>query len=316
MSSIKVILGGLFFFCFSYGAVAQETGLELLTLGPGSKALGLNEAVTAELLGASNLYSNPANLALEQSSSLDADYTLWVGDLTHTNAGINFRKGPRALAFGFLGSQADDIQLRGDQAGPAEGTFNISFLSLSSGYAYKIGPLALGGTIQYLREEYYVNNASGYAVNFGAASQVWNDRVTLGASLLNWGKMNELRSQSTPLPTSFRTGFDAEILTFTPPNNENLPVVLSLKNDWIFPVKTPNNTTQSDSGKNPYTNIAVEFEIAHTILLRSGYKSGDTVRPWSAGVGIDMGSILVNYAMIPFETGYGTVHSMGISYRF
>jgi len=317
MNKIRLItLAVIILGCIGTTATAQESGLELLNIGPGTQALGLNDAVTAELLGASNLYSNPANLALEPKSSLNADYTLWIGDLTHAHAAINLKNDQRGLAFGFIGSQADDIPLRGNQAGPPEGTFAVSFLSLSGGYAYKLGPIALGGAFQYLREEYYTYNASGYAANFGAATQLWDNRIRLGASLLNVGQMNELRNESTTLPTTFRTGFSAEVITFTPPENDNLPITVFLKNDWIIPLQTENGTTQGTSSSDPFTNIALEFDIADTIQLRTGYKTGNTERPWSAGAGVAVGSITAQYALIPFKTGFGTVHSLGLSYQF
>jgi len=317
MNTIKFFISSvLLFLCLGMSVAAQESGLELLTIGPGTKALGLNDAVTAELLGASNLYSNPANLALEPSSSLNADYTLWIGDLTHAHASINLKNARRGLAFGFIGSQADDIPLRGNQAGPPEGTFAVSFISLSGGYAYNLGPIALGGTFQYLREEYYTFNASGYAANLGAATQLWDNRIHLGASLLNWGDMNELRNEATTLPTNFRVGFNAQVITFTPPENGNLPITLYLKNDWIIPIQTERGTTQGRSSSDPHTNIALEFDIADTIVIRTGYKTGDTVRHWSAGAGVKVGSITANYALIPFETGFGTVHSLGLGYQF
>lgn len=306
----------LLFLCISSTVFAQETGLELLTIGPDSKALGLNEAITAELLGASNLYTNPANLAFEYSSSLTAAYTLWIGDLTHTHAAANLRKGSRALAFGFLGSQVDDIPLRGNQPGPSDGSFTVSTISLSGGYAYRLGPIALGGTIQYLREEYYIYNASGWAANIGASARFWDNRVHIGTSLLNMGEMNELRNEASPLPTTFRAGFDAELLTFTAPKNSDLPITLYLKNDVVIPLQATSGTTQSDPKDNIYTNIALEFNIADAIALRTGYKTGDTVRPWSAGTAIAVSSVTINYALIPFKTGYGTVHSIGLQYRF
>ncbi|WP_171032780.1 PorV/PorQ family protein [Fodinibius saliphilus] len=296
-------------------AYSQQTGLDLLTIGPGTQALGFNEVVTAEQLGASNLYSNPANLALESSSSLNADYTLWIGDLSHTHAAVNFKKGERGIAFGFTGAQDDDIILR-NQAGPAEGSFAINLLSLSAGYAYKVGPIAIGGTFQYLREEYYIYNASGYATNWGIASRFWNKRLQIGVSLLNLGKMDELINEATPLPTTLRGGFNAKLFTFTPPENDDLPVTVNLKNDWTFPLTVSNKTTQTTEERELYTSVALEFNIAETIMLRSGYKTGDTVRPWTAGAGIIVGSVIANYAIIPFETGFGTVHSLGLSYRF
>lgn len=294
---------------------AQESGLELLTIGPGTKALALNETVTASLLGASDIYSNPANLALEPSSSLNADYTLWIADLSLGHAAVNFKKGPRALAFGFMGAQTDNIALRGNQAGPSNGTFSISFLSLSGAYAHQIGPVTLGGAIQYLWEEYYIYNASGYSANFGAAAKLWNNRIHLGTSLLNIGKMDELRSEASTLPTRFKAGINIELITFTAPQN-NFPITMHLLNDWVVPTNAIQNTTQSTKRAAPYTTMAVQFEVAETLTLQSGYNTGDTVRPWSAGTEFTIGSVRANYSLIPFETGFGTVHSLGISYQF
>lgn len=300
---------------FGILTTAQESGLDILTIGPGTKALGLNEAVTAELLGPSSLYSNPANLAMEQSSSLNADYTLWIGDLTHTHAGVNLRRNDRALAFGFLSSQANNSSLRSNTSS-ANGLFDINSISISGGYAYRLGKISLGAAIQYLREEYNIYNASGYAASLGAAGQFWDGRLRVGASLLSLGEMNKLRNQSTELPTTFKTGFTADLFTFVPPKNPELPIAVSIKNDVVFSIEHPVTTTQENQSKQPYTNIALEFTVAEMIALLTGYKTGDTVRPWSAGFGIDADLISAHYAIIPFETGFGTVHSLGLNYQF
>lgn len=311
-----LILIGAILLGLNGNIIAQQSGMDILTIGPDTKALGLNEAVTAELLGASSIYTNPANLAFDSTSSANAAYTLWIGDLTHTHAAVNLRKESRALAFGFLGSQVDGIPLRGNQPGPPDGSFTVSTISLSGGYAYKFGPIALGGTIQYLWEEYYIYNASGFAVNVGASTQLWNDKIMIGTSLLNWGNMDDLRNESTPLPTTFRAGFDAELFTFFPPENEDLPITVNLKNDLVVPLQSSPGTTQEDPTDDVYTNIAVEFNIMDIIHLRTGYKTGDTVRHWSAGAGINVGAFTADYALVPFETGFGTVHSFGLRYRF
>jgi hypothetical protein len=187
---------------------------------------------------------------------------------------------------------------------------------LSGGYAYRLGPLALGASLQYLREEYYFYNASGYAANFGAAAQVWDNRIRIGAGLLNLGEMSKLRNQPTDLPATFRTGFSADLFTFITPQNEDLPISVALKNDVIFPLQKTPQTTQGNSSPQIYSNIAIEISVAKIIALRTGYKTGDTVRPWSAGLGLDMEWISADYAIIPFETGFGTVHSLGLQYQF
>jgi hypothetical protein len=189
-------------------------------------------------------------------------------------------------------------------------------LSLSGGYAYKLGPVALGGTAQYIREDYYIYNASGYAVSFGAASQFWDDRIRIGTSLLNVGEMNELRNEATPMPTTFKVGANARLLTFMPPENDDLPITVYLNADLVKPIESTNTTTQEEPSLDPYSNIAVEFDVADVIIVRGGYKTGDTERHWSVGAGITVGTIVANYAMIPFSTGFGTAHSVGISYQF
>ena len=317
MINIKqFILSSILLFSISSASSAQQAGFDLLTIGPDAKTLGLNGTVTAELLGSASLYTNPANLVLESSSSLNATYTLWIGDLTHTHAGVNLRKGSRALAFGFLGSQVDGIPLRGNQPGPPDGSFTVSSISLSGAYAYRVGPLALGATLQYLREEYYIYNASGYAVNIGASTQIFDDRIQIGTTLLNLGSMDELRNEATTLPTTFRAGYNAELFTFTPPENQNLPISVFLKNDVVVPIKSQSGTTQGNDDNELYTSVALEFDIANIIALRSGFRTGNTVRHWSAGASVNVEAFSVNYALIPFETGFGTAHSIGISYKF
>lgn len=312
----RIFYIAIFFVGISYAALGQQSGLDILTIGPNTKALGLNEAVTAELLGASNLYTNPANLVLEDHSTLNAAYTLWIGDLNHTHAGVNIKKESQAFAFGFLGSEVDDIPQRGNQPGPPNGSFSVSSLALSGGYARKLGPVALGATIQYLREQYYIYSASGFAFNFGASTLLWDDRLRLGTSLVNVGEMDNLRNESTTLPTSFRAGYDIELFTFTPPENEELPITVNLKHDLVVPMQSQSGTTQGNATDNTYTNIALEFNIMNIMNLRTGYKTGDTVRHWSAGAGFTIGSFTANYALIPFETGFGTAHSIGLQYRF
>lgn len=303
-------------FGFVTGSHAQESGLNILTIGPNSRAFGLNEAVTADLNGASNIYTNPANLALESSSSASADYNLWIGGITNTNAAINFKKNNHALAFGFIASEIDDLELRSTGPGPPEGTFSSSLVSLAAAYAYNWRNISAGITGQYLLEKYYIYNASGYSLNLGISGQWWSDRILTGITLQNLGMMNELYNESTELPTTFRAGVRANLFRFLPPKNDDLPIRVTLRADVVHPLQTVAVSTQDVAEAKPYANIALTFDIAETVSVFSGYKTGNTVRPWSAGASILVGSIRANYAIIPFEIGFSPAHSLGIEYLF
>ncbi len=57
-------------------------------------------------------------------------------------------------------------------------------------------------------------------------------------------------------------------------------------------------------------------DIADLIQLRGGYKFGPTARPISTGLGLVIDPVTVKYAMIPFTTGYGMAHSIGVQFYF
>lgn len=316
MSFIKISLTAIIFTLVHTLTFAQGTGFELLTTGPNTEALSLGEATTAYMLGASNIYTNPANLALEQASGFSADYTLWIGGLTNTHAAVNFKRDRSALAFGLLASEAGDFELR-SRPGPSQGSFRVSYLSLSGGYAYSIRNFAIGASFQYLREELYIYNASGYAFNAGISSHWFNRKLYVSAALQNAGRMDELNTEATRLPTLVRGGVHAQIFEFAAGGN-SFPVAVSLLSDIVVPVINEDISSNSNTleQEEAYLNLGVSVTAAEIISLRSGYKTGETTRPFSFGTGIIFNKITASYALVPFETGFGTVHSIGVGYAF
>lgn len=294
-----------------------QSGFDMLTIGPNTEALGLNEATTSLLLGASSIYSNPANLALETSSNLNADYARWIAGLNHTHIAANFKRNNSALAFGLLAEQADDFELR-SRPGPSDGSFSVSYFSLAASYAHSYKNFSLGVTGQYLHEEIYIYDASGYAFNAGISSHWMNRKLFVSASLLNVGKMNPLNLEETELPAQFRSG--ASYLLFN--RSENLSGGLALKlrliSELVFPLQTTGNNAGSAGtiSEDYYLNLGMSAEVAGSFILRGGYKSGDTERPLSFGLGLNIDRIGINYALVPFQTGYGTVHAVGLKYGF
>lgn len=317
MKHIKIILLSIFPVLLNLTALAQDGGFGILTIGPNTHALGINEAGTAALLGASDIYTNPANLVFESGSGLNADYMLWIGDIRNSHAAASFKKNNRAIAFGLLASEASDFELRGNQAGPSQGTFSFSYLSLAGAYAYQVKSFSLGASFQYLREEAYIYNASGFAINAGISSRWIDNRLTISAALQNWGEMDDLNSTPTTLPTQIRAGFHAYLFTIVPPKNDEFPIAVSLLSDVVDPLNQKRDKASAfDTNRDPYFNIGLNLEVADVVSLRGGYKTGNTDRPFAFGTGIHIDKVTADYAIIPFKTGFGTVHSIGLSYIF
>jgi len=297
---------------------AQDTGsgLDFLNIGPSARMLSLSEAHTASHIGAASIYSNPAMLAMESQSGLDVNYTLWVAGLTNQYAAVNLRNNNRAIAFGVYNSRADEFEAR-DNPGLSQGGFAVGYLSISAAYAYRLGPVSLGVTTQYLREEVFQFRASGYAFNVGAAVKVMDERITVGAAALNLGEMGDLDLVSSTLPAVFRTGIEANLIEVRTPGFNDLPLLLTLHADYVQPLTDSSGSdfTTSDT-KDPSFNVALSADVANIIFIQTGFTFGPTERPISFGLGFNIEPVRFNYALIPFSTGYGTVHSIGLQYDF
>lgn len=296
----------------------QDTGsgLDFLNIGPSSRLLSISEATTAAKTGASAIYTNPSLLAWEETSSIDANYTLWISEVDNQFAAINFLRSGYAYAFGVYSSRADGFEAR-DQPGPSAGNFSINYLSISGAFAYKLGPFSAGITGQFLREEVFQFRANGYAVTAGLSTQLYNNRVRAGLSINNIGNMESLDDISTTLPTTFNLGASADLIEFVTPGDNDLPVLITLMADWSKPIEdNPTSDFIDRDGDESFFSVAMSADVGELIFLQGGYRFGPTERPLSFGAGLLVEPIRINYAIVPFSTGFGTVHSIGLEYYF
>ncbi len=304
--------------CFPNEIWAQDTGsgLDFLNIGPSSRLLSISEASTATQTGASAIYSNPSLLALDKSSSFDASYTLWIANVNNQFAALNILRNSTAYAFGVYSSGSDGFEAR-QRPGPSAGEFSIQYLSLSGAIARKIGPFSVGLSGQYLREEVFQFRANGYAFSFGATANLWQQKVRAAAAVKNLGSMESLDEQSTPLPSTFNAGVSARLINFNAPGPNRLPVLISLLADWNKPIEE-NSTSDfiKNNADEDYFTLAISANIDDLIFVDGGYRWGPTERPYSLGLGLAIESIRINYALVPFSTGFGTVHSFGLQYYF
>ncbi len=303
---------------FAPALLAQDTGsgLDFLNIGPSARLLSISEASTAVLTGPSAIYTNPSLLALEEQSGLDASYTLWVSGVNNQFAAVNFVRNRSAIAFGVYNSRADGFEAR-DIPGPSAGDFSIGYLSLSAAGAYKFGPVSFGVSAQYLREEVFQFRANGYAMSAGIAAEFLNRRVRAAAAVKNLGEMESLDLESTLLPATFNIGTAIKMIDFVTPGVNDLPVLLSLYLDYSLPLEE--NPTSDFIERDPnegFFSFALNADIGELFFLQAGYRIGPTERPVSFGLGMQIDPIRVNYALVPFSTGFGTVHSFGIQYVF
>ncbi|MFO7799019.1 PorV/PorQ family protein [Rhodohalobacter sp.] len=312
--SVIIILS---IFVFRPG-ISQDTasGLDFLNIGPSAQILAMGEGSVAVPTGSSSIYSNPSLLSFEKRSGLQVNYSLWIANLNNQFAAFHTKRDRFTFGMGVYGTQSEDFQAR-DQPGQSTGTFSISYFSLSGAAAYQLGPFSVGITGQFLREEIFQLRANGYAFNFGTSARLYDDRVTAGFSVNNIGKMENLNETSSALPSLLKAGIAIQLVEFSTPGKNDLPILLSTFSEWARPLE--NNYTGDftvENADNDYLTVGIDTEIADLIQLYSAYRFGPTERPYSLGMGLLMDPIKVNYSFIPFSTGYGTAHSFGVEYYF
>lgn len=296
-------------------ASARQSGVKFLEIRPTPSDLARSGASVATPNGSASLFFNPALLALDKNSSINLGYTNWVLDSQNIFGGVNFRRGKRAIAFSFYTSGVTGLEQR-NEPGESNGDFSIQYLSISGAYAYDFNYFTAGITGHYLNEEVFPFRATGYAVNLGLATSLMKDRIRIGASMLNLGEMEKLNQIPTELPSSLNIGIAADVIEFTHKKSQDLPILITLMADYVIPDKASDSNNFTDyNPEESYLNLGLSLEIAEVLQLNTGYKTGNNTRPVSYGVGFITEKVIFNYALIPFNTGFGTVHSIGIQYQ-
>lgn len=315
MKSLSLITLFTLFFTTAY---SQDTGsgLDFLNIGPSARSLSISQATTATVTGPMSIYSNPALLALDPNSSAEVNYTLWISNVNNQFAALNYRKNQTAYAFAIFNSGSDGFEAR-DTPGASAGNFSVGYLSIAGAIAREMGPLSFGVTAQYLREEVFQFRANGFAFTGGVSAQLFEERVTAGLSINNLGDMESLDEQSTKLPSSINAGLHIDLIEFTTTGFNDLPILISFIADWKKPLEAEAVSIAFDGDTtDDFISLAFSANAGDLLYLQSGYRFGPTERPLSFGLGLSIDPIRVNYALVPFSTGFGTVHSFGVQYYF
>ncbi len=288
-------------------ASAQDAGLEFLQLGPDAASIALGDAHVASTNDAFSTYWNPAGLAAAETNSASVSHHIWVADVRTYAAATRLGFGEKgAFGFAVTASGTSDLEAR-DQPGAPAGYFGARFLSLGASYGRSLGPVRLGATAKYLSEQIFEATANGYALDFGAQAGFLDRGLELGAALVNIGSMSDLGANPSRLPRMLRLG-----ATFNPFRILTSDDDASLLNAFAIVEMThvfPEELTR--------LHLGIGAEVMELVMVRAGYVSNDELRTFSFGLGLEYEPFQVDYAFLPFESGFdGPGHVMSLSYRW
>jgi len=286
---------------------AQDSGLSFLTLGVDAAGLARGDAGVAGAKGASATYWNPAGLAATRGKELAASHHVWVGDIRTYALNGSFPMGENwGLGVFAVATGSGDLEAR-QQPGESEGFFDAQFVSAGFSAGREFSGLRVGASVKFLSERIFTSAANGYGFDFGVQTDVLNESVHFGATYSNLGSMNELNVEATELPRMLRVG--TEIFPFKAVTELDGAIFLSTA---LLLEVSHNFVTERTRW-----HAGLSGEVLETVTARIGYLSDDFLRDFSAGVGVEITDLIFDYAVLPFEDGFGGPgHILTLRYGF
>jgi hypothetical protein len=278
---------------FSQGTSRGVSSLKL----PTTPFIGsTGESFIADPAGLQSVILNPANIASRESYGVMFSHTEWIQDVRTEYLSIAAPFSYGNLSFSIGNTSVDDIQIHGDQPGPALGTFNSQSTFFQLTYGIKLTEsISVGIAPKYLYEKLFVDEANGWGIDLGALYNPSIDGVTLGLALTNLGSLSAFRNEKTDLPSQLRLGG-----TYSSALD-----VISFRTAVAY---------SSELGTS-YRHLSVGSEVTYNdaVRVRLGYETGNESRDFSAGIGLRYSIVLIDYAYIPWSSQMGNSHIVSVS---
>lgn len=298
---MKRIILSIIFLAFSVSAFSQNdgaanTGLAYLKLGIGARSIAMGEAFSSLSDDGTAFIYNPARMNASENGNVTAMFNKTMLDMTTNYVGAKFRIKKFGIGVGLLKTTISDIEVRNNPGAPLE-KFNADNFSGGISLSYEVYKnLAVGITGKLLYEKIYIDEASGFGMDFGA-NYIYNN-FSFAAVLSNVGSMNALKNSETKMPTSLRFGASYNY------KKDNLSITGAVDGYKVL------------DGGTFHGHFGAEGGYKDFVFLRAGYMSGYDNKGFTAGVGFKYKSLYLDYAFQPYSTGFGSGNSISLGYNF
>ena len=279
---------------------AGKNGFALLKMEVDARAAAMGGAYTAVAEDASAAFWNPAGLAGSESKSFVFMHHSWIADLSQEFASAHLLTGKHNIAFSVNVLTMKDIPIRDMATDEPYGLSEwIVFSGMMSYATYLIDNIAVGINLKYLFEKYYLEKASGWAMDIGVKKKNIMDGLDLGFSIQNIGHISKLKKESTPLPLMINTGIGYK-----------LPVELLGKNPLIAA------DLQYIKDESMYYHIGSQVELYKYFTLRLGWIMGSSRNEPAMGIGLNYSSFHFDYSytMAQYNLDGNQRISLGINF--
>ncbi len=281
------------------------TGAQFLKLSPSARAAGMGEAYSALAGDSHALFYNPAGIARVEDGEVSLTYYRYFQGINYGSIAGVFPRGERAFGIGIKHLGVTDIPKRsaidvddpeGDD-GP-QGTFGAKDTALTLSYAMPVlNRLNIGASLRCIYQSIDKESAFSVMGDIGTHYSV-NQRLSLALNIQNIGIGIKFKDESDPLPLNLKLGASYKLL--------NSLIVACDINAYVV-------------DRLFYASWGGEYWVGR-IGLRAGYKYGYDTESMgasvglSAGLGLRLNGIGIDYAFVPFGR-LGDTHQISISLK-
>jgi hypothetical protein len=279
------------------------TGAEFLRINPDARIVSMGETYAAIDNIAIAAFTNPAALANTDQKNINATHIVWFSEVQDET--LYYQQPLSAnwgLGIGLTYLHMDALNVR-DSAGTLTGTsYEASDTAFSLGIGRKLGEtFMVGSNIKVIQSKLATKKAQSYALDAGI---LWKDimgKLAAGAVVQNIGTKIKFDQESDPLPLAVRAG-----ILYSPLEERSFLLVCDVE------------SYLNDGKVNIHTGL--EYWLTSYFALRAGYKTNtiadlDTTSGISAGIGINIGSLGLDYSFVPYGI-LGDTHRISLGFRF
>ncbi|MCK5242273.1 PorV/PorQ family protein [bacterium] len=278
------------------------SGGELLREPAGARQAGMGEAHTAISGNLDGLYYNAASVADIKALQFSSMYALNAFENKNISVALGVPVlwwGKGGLAIGLtslLGAEMEINYLDGSQ----EMVTSQQDIALTIGYGHQLTTgMLIGASIKafhsQLMEEY---DALALGADIGLIYKLQDlPGLSAGVALQNIGTEIKYLDQGDPMPTILRAG-----LAYAKAVGQDHYLVAGL--DALF-----------SNDKDPQQHVGIEYAWQDMLFLRTGYKLGYDIDSLTAGAGLKIEGLQIDYAFTSRSIAE-SIHRFSIGYTF
>lgn len=271
----------------------SDTGLAVLKIGVGARAASMGEAFVASANDATALFWNPAGTSWMETRQVHFTHTQWIQGITHNVASLSVPLNSSNIGVGLILNNIEGFEHRETASEEPLGTFSSQDFIASINYSRRVSDkFSMGLNLKYIHEKIYTEYADGYLADFGARYHPFSD-LYIAVAVQNLGMTSDMDSERINIPEMTRAGLEYTLpFAFLTDN-------VSVSLDYV-------SVLDADS----HLHLGTEIIPLPAFFIRLGYQTGYRDRSFSAGFGLKLGQIHLDYGYVPFG------HDLGHSHRF